>query len=567
MQTRHINLLFQGGGVKGIAYAGVLAEVPRDYQIEAVAGTSAGAIAAAFVALGYPADELRELLSEERLFGLLSQTERDRTQRIEQAGTDILQILNAAGAEPKLSIWQLVKLASKHKRVIKDLAAVWRERGLHSTSDLRDWLDSHLRIREGDRKGQRAYFEDIVVDDLKIVVADVTNRQFKVFERRRHVGSLIADAVHASISIPVFFMPFLAAAGTESFVDGGILSNYPSFLFAQSEYKTIGFRFSDMKRPGQQLKSTMDYLTGLVFTMTDAHDKLRGDPPRFISYEIPTSIPATKFHLSRAEADELYKAGRDVAKTVDWNAHSSDRPEIAFYDERPHDVLQSSLTQAFNLMDKYGKDKSFWVESMESDVTYSVRIERDWTVRYEIRETFSVGGTTPLFFSRLRANWSRELPFGKSLADLQYSIREVRNGTETEVIHIPALNKEASKGFLIFFTPPITNGGARHFRTGFSVPREFAKTLAKGKSDTLSFAVLQNSPQHFLTLKFQVWADTDLPHLSYRPGRSLKQASKVELEHQPADVRDGRKYLGWEWGIPRAPVVSDVGFEVEVNLG
>src|SRR5579864_920356 len=50
------NLVFEGGGVRGVAYAGALDVLDRAgilSQIQAVAGTSAGAITAALVALGY----------------------------------------------------------------------------------------------------------------------------------------------------------------------------------------------------------------------------------------------------------------------------------------------------------------------------------------------------------------------------------------------------------------------------------------------------------------------------------------------------------------------------------
>ena len=45
---RWLNLVFQGGGVRGIAYAGVLAKMPDHCDIHSVGGTSAGSIVACF---------------------------------------------------------------------------------------------------------------------------------------------------------------------------------------------------------------------------------------------------------------------------------------------------------------------------------------------------------------------------------------------------------------------------------------------------------------------------------------------------------------------------------------
>src|SRR3954453_918866 len=61
----YTNLVFEGGGVKGVAYAGALEVLDSAgilAQVTAVAGTSAGAITAALVALGQTPDELRETM-------------------------------------------------------------------------------------------------------------------------------------------------------------------------------------------------------------------------------------------------------------------------------------------------------------------------------------------------------------------------------------------------------------------------------------------------------------------------------------------------------------------------
>ena len=59
----HADLVFEGGGVKGIGLAGALATLEeREYLPQNIAGTSAGAITAALLAAGYSADELRDII-------------------------------------------------------------------------------------------------------------------------------------------------------------------------------------------------------------------------------------------------------------------------------------------------------------------------------------------------------------------------------------------------------------------------------------------------------------------------------------------------------------------------
>ncbi len=58
-----VDLVFEGGGVKGIGLAGALATLEeRGYLPQNVAGTSAGAINASLLAAGYTAAELREII-------------------------------------------------------------------------------------------------------------------------------------------------------------------------------------------------------------------------------------------------------------------------------------------------------------------------------------------------------------------------------------------------------------------------------------------------------------------------------------------------------------------------
>ena len=60
------NLVFEGAGIRGIAYAGVLASLEEQgvlENIEKVGGTSAGAITALLFSLGYSPSELEHIIS------------------------------------------------------------------------------------------------------------------------------------------------------------------------------------------------------------------------------------------------------------------------------------------------------------------------------------------------------------------------------------------------------------------------------------------------------------------------------------------------------------------------
>ena len=61
--NKKINLILQGGGIKGLAYIGALRYLEeKNYQIEYISGTSIGAILGALVASGYNSYELENII-------------------------------------------------------------------------------------------------------------------------------------------------------------------------------------------------------------------------------------------------------------------------------------------------------------------------------------------------------------------------------------------------------------------------------------------------------------------------------------------------------------------------
>lgn len=76
----YIDGIFSGGGMKGIGLVGayqVLEE--KGYRLKRVAGTSAGAILACFIAAGYNGREMEELMMSPRLPKTLGSTKDSNT--------------------------------------------------------------------------------------------------------------------------------------------------------------------------------------------------------------------------------------------------------------------------------------------------------------------------------------------------------------------------------------------------------------------------------------------------------------------------------------------------------
>src|SRR6185437_8717872 len=252
---RYLNLVFQGGGVRGIAYAGALSKMPSGYEIASVGGTSAGAIVAALLAIRKTPRDLHDILSDPALYKLIREDEQQRFERVRELFGK-LPLLVKMDKEGKVAVskWEAFKFlwSGTNRSIIADLNDIWKERGLHQSSGLRDWLDKVL---------ERKTFADTSVQDLKIVAADVSSQSYVIYSKVQNLQTPIAEAVHASASIPLFFRPL--ELGPTYLVDGGLLSNFPSFLFAQGQYPTIGFRLSDI-RPPSGITTTFGYLKALL---------------------------------------------------------------------------------------------------------------------------------------------------------------------------------------------------------------------------------------------------------------------------------------------------------------
>ena len=60
---KHANAVFEGGGVRGIGHVGAACVFEKQgYEFENLAGSSAGAIVASLLAVGYTCDEITEVM-------------------------------------------------------------------------------------------------------------------------------------------------------------------------------------------------------------------------------------------------------------------------------------------------------------------------------------------------------------------------------------------------------------------------------------------------------------------------------------------------------------------------
>ncbi|KJE27969.1 patatin-like phospholipase family protein [Geobacillus kaustophilus] len=239
-----IDIVFSGGGVKGFALLGAYEAIEeKGLRWKRLAGTSAGSLLSALLSAGYKAHEIASLLED----------------------LELTQFLDERPLWVPFPFWKWVRL-------------YWHL-GLYQGKVFEQWVEAVLAAR-----GVRT-FQDVPAGSLYIVASDVTNGRIVVLPDDLAIYGIdpgafsIARAVRMSISIPYFFEPIRLRGrnGVSLIVDGGVLSNFPLFLFDEEKKKkrpVLGVQLSPKpgERPKRTITNALDLYEALFAAMKEAHD-------------------------------------------------------------------------------------------------------------------------------------------------------------------------------------------------------------------------------------------------------------------------------------------------------
>lgn len=310
-QARNADLVMEGGGVKGLAFAGALEVlVGAGYRFPRVAGTSAGAITGSIVAAleraGEPVSRVTDI-----------------------ARTIDLRKMRDSGRIGKV-------LGPLHS--LADTASLVIQGGLYEGRYLHRWLTGVL----GDL-GVRT-FGDLRRTDpgsalppereysLVVVTSDISSHRMTLLPWDYPGYGLdpdeqpVADAVRASAAVPFFFEPSVLRSDTGrcSLVDGGVLSNYPITVFdqpdrAKSRWPTIGIRLSARETSRgvtRRVDGALAVAIALVQTAIQGIDARHIDDPLSISRTIfvdTSEVDVLDFDLGPRQQEDLITWGKEAA--------------------------------------------------------------------------------------------------------------------------------------------------------------------------------------------------------------------------------------------------------------
>lgn len=254
-QYPYENLVFEGGGAKGLAYSGaidVLEQTGIIAQSKRVAGTSAGSMTALVLALGYNNQEAAQLMHN--------------------------VFVKSAGQVAAI--------------LIKDIGDLGKDYGINTGKFVMDWagelIGAKLKNKDGspnpDATFRDLYNASLRNDSLKelyMVVANISTGYYEVRSYHHSPDDPLRKAMRESMAIPLAFTSIREQrAGQDKvnvYSDGGVLNNYPLTIFDEGDIpnpKTLGFRVDstneiavlrDGKAPeAENIKSLGGYVGGLV---------------------------------------------------------------------------------------------------------------------------------------------------------------------------------------------------------------------------------------------------------------------------------------------------------------
>jgi NTE family protein len=303
------NLVFEGAGIRGIAFVGVLQELNDNHKIamlEKVGGTSAGAIAALTLTLGYTPSEIEKLIYETKL----------------------------------------QKLNDGRFFFIGGVARLNRNYGWYRGKAFTKWIEQIIAKKAGDSEITFEEMHEKGFPDLYVTGTSLNHQRLIIFSRENYPHMKVKDAVRISVSIPLYFQAVCIdstgkikikrkkwTTNDDLMVDGGFTGNFPITIFDSLSLNniripnegTVGIRidspdqiYYDHNSQGlapvkiQSFRNYVGAFYNYVIENLNRQTLTRDDWGRTISVSSGSIGPKIR-KLTIAEKEELIRNGRTAA--------------------------------------------------------------------------------------------------------------------------------------------------------------------------------------------------------------------------------------------------------------
>lgn len=268
------NLVFKGGGVLGIAYAGAIEALGENNilpGVKRVAGTSAGSVVAALVSLKYTTAEIKK-------------------------------VMNDTNFKDFEDHWNPLRIATHY--------------GLYKGEFLLTWIKGLIKEKTGNGESTFAELHAAGYLDLKVYSTDLTESALKEFSYETTPNVVVAESIRASMSIPLFFSAWQfpnSIPNDNIYVDGGVIYNYPISAFPDMD-KTLGFFLTEeANHKPLKFDQLLSYTERLFSSIMQAQtiDFMENDEQKKDTVFVSSlGISSTNFKITDEEKTNLFNEGK-----------------------------------------------------------------------------------------------------------------------------------------------------------------------------------------------------------------------------------------------------------------
>ena len=270
-------IALSGGGMKGISHVGALEVLEERGLLNCVKeyiGTSAGALIAFCMCIGYTLSELRAICMELD-FSLAQNLDPEV----------IMQFLENFGFDDGANTDKLLTVLLKAKHI-----------------------DPNITFEEFSRQFPNS-------PSLRVYAVEIQECKIFEFSLAKTPRVELKTAVRASSSIPIYFTPVYDVSSNNVYVDGGLIAHLPfHHLTTEERNETIAIAFSNsIIKPIENL-SFMKYILKLYYSIyTNQNRQLYKDWVHRIIMVPCGNFPSLYFEATSAEKHALIETGREGA--------------------------------------------------------------------------------------------------------------------------------------------------------------------------------------------------------------------------------------------------------------
>jgi len=274
------NLVFSGGGVRGISFIGCL-EALNEYNmldnIESISGTSIGSIITLGLVLGYTVSEIKKIFLNLDLNRILDINEEY-----------ILDYINCFGVDN----------GDKFKKVISIII----KKKLNVNSITFEELYKKTNI------------------EMNIVATCINDYKEVIYNYKDTPNQDVMNAIYNSSCVPYYYIP--NKIESKMYVDGGIVNNFPIEIYKDKILNTIGFSLISGEDGIKEITNLLSYTYSMMMCMSEKINIYKNIKYKKNIVNIVNRISSFDFSITLEDKQELIREGYNA--TIEYLKENTD---------------------------------------------------------------------------------------------------------------------------------------------------------------------------------------------------------------------------------------------------